>query len=180
MINTDKKKVVSSAYFGGGCFWCLEAQFNLLTGVVSVVSGYAGGLKPHPTYESVCSGESGHAEIVRIDYDPEVISYKDLLHEFFAMHDPTTLNRQGHDVGTQYRSVIYYTTEEEMRLALLGVEEMQLQYLSKIVTEVTKLQEFFPAEAYHQSYYTTNPSNGYCQTVIRPKVEKLKTKLERA
>jgi peptide-methionine (S)-S-oxide reductase len=167
------------AYLGGGCFWCIEAQFQLLPGVVSVLSGYAGGLTPHPSYEEVCSGRSGHAEIIRVEYDPARLSYEEVLHKFWLAHDPTTLNRQGNDVGTQYRSVIFYTTPEEQKLALESLAQAQAGFPDPIITEISQLSDFFPAEAYHQNYFNSHPGNGYCSFVVRPKVEKFKKYLQR-
>lgn len=166
------------AYLGGGCFWCTEAQFKLLPGVVSVVSGYAGGSKPHPTYEEVCSGRSGHAEIIRVEYDPSILSYEKILEKFWLTHDPTTLNRQGNDAGTQYRSVIFHTTEEEKKQAEESLLKALPHFQDPIVTEISPLQEFYPAEAYHQDYFANNPGNGYCAFVVRPKVEKFKQYLD--
>lgn len=166
------------AYLGGGCFWCLEAQYLLLPGVTSVISGYAGGKKSNPTYEEVCSGQSGHAEIVRLDYDPTLITYEKILDKFWITHDPTTLNRQGNDIGTQYRSVIYYTTEEEKEMAAISLARAQSDFSEPIVTELSALPEFFPAEGYHQNYFANNPGNGYCAFVVRPKVDKFKKHLD--
>jgi len=162
------------AYLGGGCFWCTEAQFKLLPGVLSVVSGYAGGEKPNPTYEEVCSGRSGHAEIIRVDYDPEVLTYEQVLEKFWITHDPTTPNRQGNDVGTQYRSVIFHTTGEEKKQAEESLSQARPHFQDPIVTEISPLPVFYPAEAYHQDYFTNNPGNSYCAFVVRPKVEKFK------
>jgi peptide-methionine (S)-S-oxide reductase len=160
---------------GGGCFWCVEAVFSDVKGVSSAISGYAGGARANPTYENVCSGATGHAEIVDISYDDEIVSLEDLLKVFFVIHDPTTLNRQGADKGTQYRSVIYYSSEEEKDVILKAIDEAQENYEEKIVTEVSQLPEVYPAEAYHQNYYKLNPMQGYCQVVIRPKVQKFMT-----
>ncbi len=166
------------ATLGGGCFWCLEAVFEQLRGVEKVESGYCGGQFAHPTYEQVCSGATGHAEVVQVTFDPAVISFRDLLEVFFAMHDPTTLNRQGPDVGTQYRSAIFYHTPEQKRTAAGVIAELnQTGVWSKpIVTEVVPCPAFCKAEDYHQGYYRGNASQGYCQYVISPKVAKLRQK----
>jgi peptide-methionine (S)-S-oxide reductase len=170
--------VRETATLAGGCFWCLEAVFEQLEGVERVVSGYTGGRANAPSYEQVCSGTTGHAEAVQIVYDPSVISYRDLLELFFAFHDPTTMNRQGHDVGTQYRSAIYYdspiqkTTAEELIAELIRDQVFD----DPIVTEVTPLGEFYAAEGYHQGYYRANPSQAYCRATITPKVTKLRQK----
>ncbi len=163
-----------SAVFGGGCFWCLEAVFEDVRGVEDVVSGYAGGSVENPTYEQVCSGSTGHAEVVRITYDPNVVSYKDLLDIFWKIHDPTTLNRQGADVGTQYRSVIFYENESQKETAQKSKEEAQKHFSDPIVTQIEPLDKFWPAEEYHQDYFRRNPYQGYCQAVVAPKVDKFK------
>ncbi len=158
---------------GGGCFWCTEAVFLNVKGVSSVVSGYAGGNRPNPNYEMICSGVSGYAEIVDITYDSDIITLSDLLDIFFVIHDPTTLNRQGADSGTQYRSVVYYASELEKEVILDAIKRNQANYSDKIVTEVSPLPEVvYPAEAYHQNYYAQNSSQGYCQVVISPKLQK--------
>ena len=161
---------------GGGCFWCLEAVFTQLKGVESVVSGYAGGSVSDPSYELVCAGATGHAEVVQVTFDPAAISYRDLLQVYFAMHDPTTLNRQGADVGTQYRSAIFYHSEEQLAAAKQVIEELTASGLwdDAIVTEVSKLDTFYPAEQYHNDYYERNSAQPYCQAVIAPKVAKLR------
>lgn len=166
------------AVFGGGCFWCTEAVFERLKGVVSVRPGYAGGQLEHPTYEQICSGRTGHAEVVRIEYDPKLVSFEDLLTVFFATHDPTTLNRQGHDSGTQYRSVILYADDAQKQGAETFIKELTKsgQFSQPIVTEVTPLDTFYEAEAYHREYYRRNESQPYCQFVISPKVGKLQQK----
>lgn len=164
------------AVLGGGCFWCTEAAFDRLDGVVSVESGYAGGEAEDPTYEQVCTGRTGHAEVARVVFDPDRTSYADLLRVFFAIHDPTTRDRQGADVGTQYRSIILTTTAEQKRTAEEVIDEVQGDYTSPIVTEVEPLEKFWPAENYHQEYYDRNPNAGYCQAVIRPKLKKLEMK----
>ncbi len=163
------------ALLGGGCFWCIEAVYNRVQGVISAVSGYAGGENPHPTYKEVCSGITGHAEVVKITYDPDIVSYEDLLDIFWVIHDPTTLNRQGADTGTQYRSVIYYYNNEQREAAEAAVEQAQRLFDDPIVTELSPAPEFFEAEAYHQNYYNLNPMQGYCQVVIAPKVQKFMT-----
>lgn len=160
----------------GGCFWCLEAAFSQLKGVERVESGYSGGLVPNPSYEAVCTGKSGHAEVVQISFDPQVISFSDLLHVFFTIHDPTTLNQQGGDVGTQYRSAVFYHSpaqkaEVERVIAELAAERV---WDDPIVTEVKPLQEFYPAEEYHRDYYRRNPNQGYCRAVVAPKVAKVR------
>lgn len=162
--------------FGGGCFWCVESVFNLLNGVDSAISGYSGGHTKNPTYEEVSSGETGHAEVVQIAYDPKIISYAELMDVFFFLHDPTQLNRQGNDVGTQYRSVIFYKDEAEKAKALEGIKvsEATGKYSGKYVTELTPLEKFYPAEQYHQGYYEANPNQPYCSAVVGPKVAKFK------
>ena len=166
------------ATLAGGCFWCLEAVYNELRGVESVVSGYAGGHDPDPTYEAVCSGTTGHAEVVQIAYDPDMVSFRELLEVFFTIHDPTTLNRQGNDVGTQYRSAIYHHDEEQRLIADEVIEEMTVAGVwdDPIVTEVTALDTFYEAEEYHQRYFEKNPFQPYCFVVVRPKVSKFRKK----
>jgi peptide-methionine (S)-S-oxide reductase len=163
------------AVFGGGCFWCTEAVFKELGGVRSVVSGYAGGTVKNPSYEDVCGGQTGHAEVIRIEFDPADVSFRDLLTVFFATHDPTTLNRQGNDVGTQYRSVILYADQEQKREAENFVRELESTktFSSPIVTTLEPLSDFYRAEEYHQNYYATNPHQPYCQYMIPPKLSKL-------
>lgn len=161
--------------FGGGCFWCTEAVFKQLRGVVSVTPGYAGGLVENPTYKQVCGGKTGHAEVIRVEYDPKTISFKDLLMIFFATHDPTTLNRQGNDVGAQYRSVILYATPEQEKESREFISELSEEG-AKVVTEVKPLEKFYEAENYHKNFYAKNPSQPYCQLIISPKLEKLKEK----
>ena len=161
---------------GGGCFWCIEAVYNNVKGVESAISGYAGGLRPNPSYESVCTGVSGHAEVVDITYDSEVITISELLDIFFVVHNPTTLNSQGADRGTQYRSVIYYQNEEEKAVITDSIQEHQKEFAEIIVTEVSELPEVFPAEVYHQNYYSGHSSEGYCQVVIAPKLQKFMMK----
>lgn len=163
------------AVFGGGCFWCTEAVFKMLKGVVSVTPGYAGGTKPNPTYEQVSSGDTGHAEVTRIEYDPAQVSYNTLLTVFFATHDPTTLNRQGPDVGTQYRSIILYTIprqKEEAETFIRDIEQSTPEG-NHVVTEVKPLTEFYEAENYHRDYFANHPESSYCQLVVSPKVEKV-------
>lgn len=169
----DKLKTATLA---GGCFWCLEAVFEDLKGVQSVVSGYAGGTVPDPTYKQVCTGATGHAEVVQIKYDPDVVSYDDLLNVFFAIHDPTTLNRQGADVGTQYRSAIFYHTAEQKEAAEQKIAEFYQTgpWDNPIVTEVAPLDEFYLAEDYHQEYFANNANQPYCQAVVAPKVAKFR------
>lgn len=163
---------------GGGCFWCLEAVFDQLKGVTDVVSGYAGGQVKNPTYKQVCTGMTGHAEVVQITFDPDVVSFKDILHIFFTIHDPTTLNRQGPDVGTQYRSVIFYHSPEQKAAAEQVIAEITEADIwdDPIVTEVAPLATFYPAEDYHQEYFVNNPAQGYCRVVIAPKVAKFRRK----
>ncbi|HVH12536.1 MAG TPA: peptide-methionine (S)-S-oxide reductase MsrA [Longimicrobium sp.] len=165
-----------TATLGGGCFWCLEAVYDDLRGVESVVSGYAGGHVPNPSYEDVCAGTTGHAEVVQITFDPAEVSFRDLLDVFFTIHDPTTLNRQGADVGTQYRSVIFYHDDEQKRIAEEAIRDLETQAVweNPIVTQVVPLTEFYPAEDYHQEYFARNPRAGYCQVVIAPKVSKFR------
>ena len=170
------------ATFGGGCFWCVEAVFQLIDGVESAVSGYGGGKVDNPTYEQVCSGRSGHAEIVQIAFDPAKTNYIELLDAFFSSHDPTTLNRQGNDTGTQYRSVIYYHDDGQKAAAEAKVRQLEADNVfdDPIVTEISPAGKFYSAEKYHQNYYAQNPGQPYCQLVVRPKVEKFKKKLAEA
>jgi len=165
-----------TATLAGGCFWCLEAVYEDLKGVHSVISGYAGGEVPNPTYQQVCTGATGHAEVVQIEYDPEEINYADLLNVFFAIHDPTTLNRQGADVGTQYRSAVFYHNPEQKAAAQAKIAELDKTgpWDNPIVTEVTQLDKFYPAEDYHQEYFANNPNQPYCQAVVAPKVAKFR------
>jgi peptide-methionine (S)-S-oxide reductase len=169
----DPKSAV--AVFGGGCFWCTEAVFDELRGVKSVVSGYAGGSTKNPTYEEVCGGRTGHAEVIKIEFDPGEIAFKDLLTVFFATHDPTTLNRQGNDVGTQYRSAIFYANEDQKRDAEAFIKELNDSKATgkPVVTTLEPLDEFYEAEDYHQKYYANNPYQPYCQYTIPPKLNKL-------
>jgi peptide-methionine (S)-S-oxide reductase len=165
------------ATFGTGCFWCTEAVFQRLEGVTSVVSGYAGGHVKNPSYKEVCTGETGHAECLQIVYDPAKISFKDLLEVFWKVHDPTTLNRQGNDIGTQYRSVIFYHNDEQKQLAEKYKKDLNTSgaYSNPIVTEISALPTFYKAEDYHQNYFNDNPGQGYCAFVVRPKVEKFES-----
>ena len=165
-----------TATLAGGCFWCLEAVFQELKGVESVQSGYAGGHVPNPSYERVCAGATGHAEVVQVRFDPGVLPFRDLLHIFFAIHDPTTLNRQGADVGTQYRSAIFYHTPEQQAVASEVIAELEQAHVweDKIVTQVVPFEAFYPAEEYHREYYRRNPTQSYCRVVIAPKVSKLR------
>ena len=170
MTNTE------TATLAGGCFWCLEAAFQDLKGVSKVQSGYAGGHVPHPSYEQVCTGTTDHAEVVQITFDPTVVSFEDLLHVFFTIHDPTTLNRQGEDVGTQYRSAIFYHTPEQQATAERVIRELAAEGLwdDPVVTMVQPFEAFYPAEEYHRDYYRRNPNKGYCRAVIAPKVAKVR------
>lgn len=161
------------ATLAGGCFWCMEAVYKRISGVVSVTSGYAGGQDPNPTYKEVCTGRTGHAEAIQIAYDPTVISYEQILDLFWEAHDPTTLNRQGADVGTQYRSAIFYHNEEQKQKAQESKKKAQEKFADPIVTEITELDSFYPAEEYHQDYFDLNPQAGYCRVVIEPKLKKL-------
>ncbi len=168
-------EIYEKATFGGGCFWCTEALFLQVNGVIEVVSGYAGGRVPgRPTYREVCSGLTGHAEVVQITYDPKLITYRELLIIFMTTHDPTTLNRQGADVGTQYRSVIFYHDDDQKTIAEDVLVEKKRYYENPVVTELSPLPKFFEAEDYHQDYYANNSEQGYCQYVISPKLSKLR------
>jgi peptide-methionine (S)-S-oxide reductase len=162
------------ATLGGGCFWCLDAAFRRVEGVASVVSGYAGGHRADPTYEQVCSGSTGHAEVVQVEFDPQTLPYADVLDVFWAIHDPTSLNRQGADVGTQYRSIILYHDDGQKRIAESSRDAVQQLWSRPVVTEIVPLDVFYPAEEYHQDYYARNPEQGYCQVVINPKLTKLR------
>ncbi len=169
---------VEQATLGGGCFWCLEPIYDALKGVTDVVSGYAGGDVPNPSYELVCTGRTGHAEVVQITFDPAVISYRELLEVFFTVHDPTTLDRQGADVGTQYRSVIFYHSPEQRATAEDVIADVARQgwYNDPLVTQLAPYETFYPAEDYHQQYFERNPFQGYCRVVIAPKVAKFRQK----
>src|SRR5262245_17328724 len=166
------------ATLAGGCFWCLEAVYDELNGVTDVVSGYSGGQRPNPTYDQICSGATGHAEVVQITFNPAVVSFRELLEVFFTIHDPTTLNRQGADVGTQYRSAVFYHSPEQKQTAEQVIAELNKAGIwdAPIVTEVTPLKQFYPAEDYHQEYFARNPGQGYCQFVVAPKVAKFRSK----
>ena len=166
------------AYLAGGCFWCLETVFDELNGVESVESGYSGGHVQNPSYAQVCDGDTGHAEVVRVTFDPQVLSFKDLLTVFFTIHDPTTLNRQGNDAGTQYRSAIFYHDEEQKKVAEEVIREITAAKLwdDPIVTEVTPFDSFYMAEDYYQEYFKNNPFQGYCRVIIAPKVSKFRHK----
>lgn len=165
-----------TATLGGGCFWCIESAFNSVEGVISAISGYAGGDVVNPTYEQVCQGDTGHAEVVQVTFDPAVIPFRDILEIFFALHDPTQVNRQGNDVGTQYRSAVYYHNDEQRHEAEAIIEEITQDEIwpDPVVTEVTPLTEFYPAEDYHQNYFKNNPQNQYCAMVVAPKLAKFK------
>jgi peptide-methionine (S)-S-oxide reductase len=171
----EKKNQTETIVFGGGCFWCTEAVFKMLKGVTSVLPGYSGGTVPNPTYEQVCGGKTGHAESVKIEYDPSLVSFRSLLTVFFGSHDPTTVNRQGNDVGTQYRSVIFYTTPDQKKQIEDYVKEINdSNKLGKaIVTEVEPLDVFYVAENYHQDYFAQNKGNPYCEVIINPKLQKV-------
>jgi peptide-methionine (S)-S-oxide reductase len=166
------------ATLAGGCFWCLEAVFEQLQGVEKVVSGYAGGTLPDPTYKQVCTGRTGHAEVVQVTFDPSVIGYRDLVELFFAFHDPTTLNRQGHDEGTQYRSAIFFSSPEQEKTAREVIARLTAEQVfdDPIVTQVAPLTTFYPAEDYHQGYFRENPDQPYCRATIPPKLAKLRSK----
>lgn len=166
--------MAETAVLGGGCFWCLDAAYRQMRGITSVIPGYAGGTVMHPTYQQVCSGQTGHAEVVQLEWDNTVLSYQQILESFFVLHDPTTLNRQGHDVGSQYRSVIFYTSARQHDIAQQVIQSVTNANLwpAPIVTEVLPLDTFWPAETEHHNYYARHPSAGYCQAVIAPKLAK--------
>ncbi len=166
------------ATLGGGCFWCTEALFQMLPGVKTVVSGYAGGHTENPTYKQICQGDTGHAEVIQIEFDPRKVSYETILATFWEAHDPTTLNRQGADVGTQYRSIILYHSEAQKTAAEKSKAAAQKDFAQPIVTEIVPLKKFYKGEDYHQNYYRSNPNQGYCRVVIQPKVEKFEQKLK--
>lgn len=174
-MNTNHTEV---ADFGGGCFWCMEAEFQRVPGVISVTSGFAGGHTENPTYQEVCTGDTGHAEITQIEFDPQKISYEKLLNYFWDAHDPTTLNRQGADEGTQYRSIILYNSEAQKDAAVKSKAEAQKNFKSPIVTEIVPLKKFYKAEDYHQNYYNNNRYAPYCQVVIQPKLNKFEKELK--
>ena len=169
-----KSTMQETIYFAGGCFWCLAAVFDRVRGVIDVQSGYANGHVDHPSYEQVCTGTTGHAEVVRLAFDPQTIGLRQLLEIFFAIHDPTTLNRQGNDVGTQYRSGIYVRDESQARIARAVIAELAQMAGAAIVTEVLPLQSYWPAEDYHQDYFLQHPGQGYCAFVVSPKVQKFR------
>lgn len=172
--NSDKPSATQHITFGGGCFWCIEAVFQRLKGVKAVASGYAGGEVPNPTYKQVCTGDTGHAEVVQLEYDPAEVSFETLLKVFWAAHDPTTLNRQGADHGTQYRSVIFYENDEQKSAAEKSKVAAQAEFKDPIVTQIAPLTKFYKAEDYHQNYFNENSDrNPYCSVVIRPKLQKL-------
>ena len=158
----------------GGCFWCLEAAYNTIRGVTEVIPGYAGGTTPNPTYEQVCGGNTGHAEVVQVSFDPKIITLEEILEIFWAIHDPTTPNRQGGDVGTQYRSMILYTSDEQKEVAEKSIKAVAKLWPNPIVTELVPLETFYPAEEYHRNYFERNPSQAYCQVVINPKLKHLR------
>ncbi len=170
------KNNIQTIVLGGGCFWCTEAVFLKIKGVLKVTSGYSGGTTQNPTYEQVCTGKTGHAEVLKIEYNPEIVSLETLLDVFFTIHDPTTLNRQGSDVGTQYRSIILYTTEEQKNIAENFIKNIQKKFDKVIVTEIKQLTNFYPAEDYHQNYYGKNPNNPYCTFQIPGKFAKVSKK----
>jgi len=171
-LSMNKNQEITT--LGGGCFWCLEAVFSELRGVENVVSGYSGGSVPNPSYQQICTGATGHAEVVQIRFDPDMISFKELLEIFFTLHDPTTLNRQGADVGTQYRSVIFYRTKEQERVAREVIKEVSKVWSAPLVTELAPFKVFYPAEEYHQEYFKRNPDQMYCSAVISPKLAKFR------
>ncbi len=181
-MNTNESKPTNAtelATLGGGCFWCTEAVFERLDGVKSVTSGYAGGKTANPTYEDICTGATGHAEVTQVKFDPKKLSFEQLLDVFWAAHDPTTLNRQGADSGTQYRSVIFYHNDAQRIAAEKSKKAAQADFNSPIVTEISPLPKFYQAEGYHQDYFSNNSRAPYCQAVIRPKLEKLREKLNK-
>ncbi len=181
-MNTTQNQQLESAgnleiaTLGGGCFWCVEAIYQDLKGVQKVESGYSGGPSVSPTYKEICSGLSGHAEVIQVIFDPAIVSFQDILRIFFTVHDPTTLNRQGNDVGTQYRSVIYYHSEAQKSDSEVVIKEAQAAWDNPIVTELSAFGRFYKAEDYHQNYYKTNPNQGYCSFIIAPKVRKFREK----
>ena len=171
-------KKLETAVLGGGCFWCTETVFNHTKGVWSVMPGYAGGTKTDPAYEEVCGEKTGHAEVVKIEYDPQMITYRELVNIFFSIHDPTTPNRQGNDTGPQYRSIILYLNEEQRKIARKIMDELAEQkiFANPIVTELVALNQFYPAEAYHRNYFEKNPDQAYCQAIVAPKLAKFREK----
>src|SRR5215475_4040703 len=176
--NMNSTNKMDTATFGGGCYWCTEAIYQMVPGVKSVTSGFAGGTKENPTYEEVCTGMTGHAEVIHIEFDPAVVSYEKLLGIFWEAHDPTTLDQQGADVGTQYRSIILYNNEAQKAAAERSKVLAQKDFKQRIVTEIVPLKKFYPAKLDHQNYYRTHPNQPYCRAVIRPKVEKFEKKLK--
>lgn len=177
-ITMNSTNQMELATVGGGCFWCTEALFQMLPGVKSVTSGYAGGQTENPTYKEICQGDTGHAEVIQIAFDPRQVSFEKVLETFWIAHDPTTLNRQGADVGTQYRSIILYHSPAQKLAAEQSKAAAQKDFSRPIVTEIVPLSQFYVAEAYHQNYYRSNPEQGYCRAVIQPKVEKFEQKLQ--
>jgi len=173
-MNLAEANPTELAVFGGGCFWCMEAVFEELPGVIAVTSGYAGGHVANPTYQQVCTGKTGHAEVVQIEFNPRIISYEKLLAVFWDVHDPTTPNRQGPDVGTQYRSIIFYCDEAQRQAAETSKADAQKRFANRVVTEIVPLKHFYRAEEYHQDYFRKNPDNAYCRINIPPKLEKLR------
>lgn len=173
-IDQEKDRNMETSILGGGCFWCTEAVFERVEGVKEVISGYAGGGILNPTYKQICTGTTGHAEVIKIIYDPDIVTYEQLLQIFAECHDPTTLNRQGADVGTQYRSTIMYLSDSQEKAARSWKENLSNKFVDPVVTEIIPAPKFYKAEEYHQDYYTKNPNQGYCSVVIRPKLKKLK------
>ena len=172
----DFPQKTAVATLGGGCFWCVEIMYQDLQGVLKVESGYSGGRSVNPTYQEICTGRSGHAEVIQVTFDPSLLSYREILDVFFTIHDPTTLNRQGNDRGTQYRSVIFYHSEDQKIIARESKIAAQALWESPIVTEISLLENFYPAESYHQNYFKDNPNQPYCSIVIAPKVRKFRDK----
>jgi peptide-methionine (S)-S-oxide reductase len=175
-LNTSQpftEETTEIALIGGGCFWCTEAVFEKITGVVEVISGYAGGQTSNPTYKEICTGKTGHAEVIKIIFDPKITTFAKILEVFGEAHDPTTLNRQGADVGTQYRSTIMYLSEKQEKVAIAWKKKLSDKFVDPVVTEIVPAPTFYPAEDYHQDYYKKNPNQGYCSFVIRPKLKKL-------
>ena len=177
-MNNQSGDSFDIATLGGGCFWCIEAVFSELKGVVKAESGYSGGTVSNPSYEDVCTDETGHAEVVQVTFDPKLISYNEILHVFFSVHDPTTLNRQGADVGTQYRSVVFYHNETQKKIAEEVMSEMGKVWTNPLVTQLAPLDKFYRAEEYHQHYFKNNPSQGYCRVVIQPKLAKFRKRYQ--
>ncbi|MDB6139789.1 MAG: msrA [Verrucomicrobiaceae bacterium] len=167
-----------TAVVGGGCFWCVEGAYKIVPGILKITSGFAGGNTENPTYKEVCGGDTNHAEVVKVEFDPAKITYKDVIDLFWDLHDPTTLNRQGHDAGTQYRSIILYESDEQKKIAEASMAEAKSKFSDPIVTQIVPLKKFYPAEGYHQDYFANNPNQPYCQSVVGPKIAKFKKKLE--